>query len=289
LAKMFNESTNAKVKSALLTSLNQLKYADIEAIIKSGMEDKDENIRTVALSLLNNTNVSKAALPTLVNVIFTKGSVKEQQQLLVVLGKLDVDKTKTILSDLIDKMVSKSLSPNLNLELKEAIDATGLADLKAKMTVLASTKSPTDAYAEALFGGNRGEGRNIFNYNSAAQCTRCHAINTEGGNVGPNLSHIASTLTREQILQALIEPSARLAPGYGNVTLTLKDGQEVFGILAKETDTEVTITTSDAEPIVVPVARIAKRENIPSSMPAMGDVLSKREIRDVVEFLTGLK
>jgi quinoprotein glucose dehydrogenase len=202
---------------------------------------------------------------------------------------LDVDKTKIILSDLIDKMVAKSLSPNLNLELKEAIDATGLADLKAKMTVLASTKSPTDAYSEALFGGNRSEGRIIFNYNSAAQCTRCHAIKNEGGDVGPNLSAIGSTLTREQILQALIEPSARLAPGYGNVTLTLKDGQEVFGILAKETDTEVTITTSDAEPIVVPVARIAKRENIPSSMPAMGDVLSKREIRDVVEFLTGLK
>jgi quinoprotein glucose dehydrogenase len=289
LAKLFNDADNSKIKMALLTALNQLKYTGIEGIIKSGMEDKDENVRTTALGLLNDLNVSKESLPVLVNAIFTKGSVKEQQQLLVVLGKLNVDKTKIILNDLIDKMVDNKLSPNINLELKEAIDASGLTELKAKMTVLKPTKSPLDSYSDALFGGNRNEGRTIFNYNSAAQCARCHAINTEGGNVGPNLTHIGSTLSREQILQALIEPSARIAPGFGNVTLTLKNGQEVFGILAKETDTELTLTTSDAEPLVIPTARIAKRENIPSSMPLMGELLSKREIRDVVEFLAGLK
>ncbi len=50
-----------------------------------------------------------------------------------------------------------------------------------------------------------------------------------------------------------------------------------------------TITTSDAEPLVIPVARIAKRENMPSGMPPMGSLLSKREIRDVIEFLANLK
>jgi quinoprotein glucose dehydrogenase len=289
LAKMFAESEKPTVKMALLKALNSLKFAGIEGIIKSGMEDKDENVRTTALSLLNNSNVSKQILPTLVDAIFTKGSVKEQQQLLVVLGTLDLDKTKTILNDLIDKMAAGKLSPNINLELKEAIMATNSTELKAKMTTLQPVKSPLDDYQDALFGGNRIEGRNIFNYNSAAQCARCHAINTEGGNVGPNLSHIASTLTREQILEALIDPSARIAPGFGNVTLTLKGGQEVFGILAKETATELTLTTSDAEPLVIATSRIVKRENIPSSMPPMGELLSKREIRDLVDFLTGLK
>ena len=88
-----------------------------------------------------------------------------------------------------------------------------------------------DAYAEALFGGDKEQGRNIFNYNSTAQCARCHAINTEGGNVGPNLTYIGSELTREQILQALIEPSVRIAPGYGNVNLTLKNVTIIFMVL----------------------------------------------------------
>lgn len=289
LATIFNNTDNSKIRKAVMLALNTLNYAGMESVIKSGMEDKDENVRTSAIGLLDNLNVSKSALPALVSAIFSKGSVKEQQQLLVVLGTLDLVKTQTVLSDLMDKMSKNALSPDVYLELKEAIEATNSAELKAKLVGLKAINTLGDAYSDALFGGSAAEGRNIFNYNSTAQCARCHAINTEGGNVGPNLANIGNELTREQLLQALIEPSVRLAPGYGNVNLTLKGGQEVFGILAKETPDALTLTTSDAEPLVIPVARIASRENIPSSMPAMGNLLSKREIRDVVEFLASLK
>lgn len=289
LAKIYAETKVAKVKTAMLIALNTLKYNQIETLIQNGMDDKEELVRTTALSLLNDGNVSKNSLPSIAKVIFSKGSIREQQQLLVVMSQLQADKTRLILADLIDQMRDKKLSPNLNLELKEAVEATGSAELKTQLANLKPTNSLMAEFAETLFGGNRNAGRDIFNYNSAAQCARCHAIGTEGGNVGPPMTHIASTLSREQILQALIEPSARLAPGYGNVTLKLSDGQEVFGVLTKETETHLTLTTTHAEPLVIPIARIAKRENLPSSMPAMGEVLSKREIRDLVEFLSGLK
>jgi putative heme-binding domain-containing protein len=289
LASIYTNNDNVKVKTAILTALNGLNYTDMEAIIKKGMEDKDENVRTVALGLLNNDNVSKETLPTLVKNIFTKGSTKEQQQILVVLGKLSIDKTQTVLEGLIDQLKEKQLSPNVSLELKEAVEASGSESLKAKIAAIKPSASPMDEYLEALFGGNRNNGRNTFNYNSTAQCVRCHSMGGEGGSVGPNLAKIGGTLSREQILQALIEPSARLSPGYGTVSLKLKDGQEVTGTLAKENDEELVITTSDAEPLVIPVSRIAKRENMPSSMPPMGTLLSKREIRDVVEFLANLK
>jgi quinoprotein glucose dehydrogenase len=289
LAKIYAETENTKVKTAILPALNQLQYADIESVIKKSMDDKDENVRTVALGLLNNNNISKESLPAIVKGIFAKGSIKEEQQLLMVLGKLDIDKTQTILDELIDQLKEKQLSPSLSLELKEAIDASGSETLKAKIAAIKPSASPMDEYLEALFGGNRMNGRNTFNYNSTAQCVRCHSLGGEGGSVGPNLTKIGSTLSREQILQALIEPSARLSPGFGIVSLKLKDGQEVTGTLAKENEHELVITTSDAEPLVIPVARIAKRENMPSSMPPMGSLLSKREIRDVVEFLANMK
>ena len=84
-------------------------------------------------------------------------------------------------------------------------------------------------------------------------------------------------------------PSARLSPGFGSVTLTLDDGQTVAGILMKETAEKLILKTGDAEPLDVPVGRIKSRTNLPSSMPTMGDILSKREIRDVIEFLSSLK
>ena len=289
LAKMYQTTTDSKVKSAVLKALNTLKYANIESLIKMGMEDADANVRTTALGLLNNDNVSSAQLPAMVQSIFAKGTIQEQQQLLVVLRKLSPDKSLATLQNLVEQKAAGQLSPSLGLELKEAVEATGSAELIQKLAAIRPEVSPMDAFMEALYGGNLDQGRGIYYYSGAAQCTRCHAINAEGGAVGPSLTKIAATLSREQILEALVDPSARIAPGYGTVSLELKDGQKVYGVLAKETAEALTLTTSQAEPLIIPVARIAKRDNLPSSMPAMDALLSKRDIRDLVEFLSSLK
>lgn len=289
LAAIYANTKDSKVKSALLPALNDLKYAQMPALLKTAMADKDETVRTTALGLLNDETVSKESLPELVNIIFSKGSIREQQQLLVTMGKLEDTKTQPVLADLLTKFKDKKLSAELSLELQEAIDSSGSTDLVAQMAALKPKSSAIADYASALNGGNKDNGWGIFFWNSKAQCVRCHAVNGNGGEVGPDLSTIGNVLTREQILESLIDPGARIAPGYGNVVLTLKDGQEVFGALMKESATELTLKTNNAEPLDIPVSRIAKRENLPSGMPPMGGTLSKRELRDLVEMLAGLK
>ncbi len=100
---------------------------------------------------------------------------------------------------------------------------------------------------------------------------------------------MGSRLDRKTLLASLVTPSARIAPGYGTVLLTLVDGQEVMGVLEKEDDKELRLITNNPEPLRIPLARIKQRENMPSSMPAMATLMSKREIRDVIEFLSSLK
>lgn len=290
LARQFGESASADVRGAALAALGQLKYADMDGLIQRGMNDRDPAVRTVALGLLEGQNLSESTLAEVTKVMVEKGSVKEQQQVLRVLATMPAQKTERILGGLIDQFAAKKLDPALALELTEAVEATKSAPLLAKLAPLRSTGTGTAAdFREVLFGGNRQAGRQIFMANATAQCVRCHAIGGQGGEVGPPLTTIGDVLTREQLLEALVEPSARLAPGYGTVSLTLKDGQTVTGLLAQETAEELTLKTTDAEPLRVPVGRIAKRENLPSSMPPMGTLLSKRELRDVVEFLAGLK
>ena len=159
----------------------------------------------------------------------------------------------------------------------------------AQLEEIKGDGNSVEAYKETLVGGNRRDGYRVFNNNPTAQCTRCHAIGGAGGTVGPPLENIGNTLTREQILESLIEPSARLAPGYGSVALTLKDGQKVNGILEEENEHELILRTNQAEPLEVPLSRISKRENMPSAMPAMGKLITKRELRDLIEFLAELK
>ena len=289
LEKIMRQNTAPAVRSAMIVALHKLKDDKIESVIKFGMNDKDGAVRTTSIGLLSELEISKENLPGIVGPIFAKGSIQEQQQMLRVLGEMPLEKTEPVLEDLINQMAGKKLSPGVKLDLIEAVDSTHSEKLIAKLTPLRSTRNDAESFAETLYGGNARNGRNIFLYNSTAQCVRCHGLGDETGTVGPRLRQIGGALTREQLLEALIEPSARLAPGFGSVKITLKDNQEVTGILMEETAEELILKTAEAEPLEIPVSRISKRQNLPSGMPPMRTLMSKREIRDVIEFLANLK
>ena len=289
LEKIMRQNTSPTVRSAMIVALHKLKDDKIESVIKFGMNDKDGAVRTTSIGLLSELEISKENLPGIVGPIFAKGTIQEQQQMLRVLGEMPLEKTESVLDDLINQMAGKKLSPGVKLDLIEAVDSTHSEKLIAKLTPLRSTGNDAESFAETLYGGNARNGRNIFLYNSTAQCVRCHGLGDETGTVGPPLRQIGGALTREQLLQALIEPSARLAPGFGSVKITLKDNQEITGILMEETPEELILKTAEAEPMEIPVSRISKRQNLPSGMPPMRTLLSKREIRDMIEFLANLK
>ncbi|WP_276165887.1 HEAT repeat domain-containing protein [Zobellia alginiliquefaciens] len=289
LFAVMKKHKSAKVRSEMLKALGTLNFNKIETAMQYGMKDDDKNVRTTAISLMPKMDISKENLPNIVNPIFKNGSVREQQQLLSVLGELPIEKSGELLGSLIKQATADRLNQSVILDLIEAVESTENEDLIAQLKPLKENGNSVEAFKETLVGGNYRDGRNVFNKNPTAQCTRCHAIGSAGGDVGPSLENIGNILSREQILEALIEPGARLAPGYGSVTLTLKDGSKVSGILEAETDEELTLKTGEAEPLDIHISRIEKRENMPSAMPPMGRLISKRELRNLIEYLANLK
>jgi len=287
--QLFLNHPSPKVRASQLSSLITLKDVNLPLLLQKGIEDVDRSVRSMALGSMDKILITKSQLPALTNPIFEKGSVPEQQQLLQSIAKMPVENTNDVLAELIARMVDNKLPAGIKLDLMEAVEATKSEMLIAKLDALKTKGSLTDEFKDALYGGNLQVGNFIFNRNQSVECIRCHNTGGEGGVVGPSLKGIASRLSREQILQALIEPSARIAPGYGMISLVLTDGQEVTGTVIQETETEIQLKTSEAEPLRIASARIKSRENYPSSMPPMGSLMSKREIRDVVEFLSSLK
>ncbi|MFM1835432.1 MAG: hypothetical protein RJA04_119, partial [Bacteroidota bacterium] len=287
--QLFLNHPSPKIRAGQLSSLTALNDVNLPLLLQKGIEDVDRNVRAQALGSLDKISIPKAQLPGIVNPIFEKGSLPEQQQLLQSIAKMPVDNSQEVLADLIERMVANKLPAGIRLDLIEAVEATQAEKLVAKLDALKTKGTLTDEYKDALYGGNLQLGNAIFYRNQSVECIRCHNAGGEGGVVGPSLKGIGSRLTREQILQALIEPSARIAPGYGMISLKLTDGQEVTGTVIQETDDEIQLKTSEAEPLRIATARIKSRENYPSSMPPMGGLMSKREIRDVVEFLASLK
>jgi len=289
LFRLFQRHHSARVRAAMLQALGDLNYPQIGRAIQLGMRDGDADVRATAVSLVGKLDINRKALPGIVDPIFNRGSVGEQQTMLSVLGEMPLEKSEGVLAALIDKAKRNQLKPEVILDLIEAVEDTGSETLDTRLQQLRRNGYSADAYRETLFGGRWWQGRTVFNSNPTAQCVRCHSVEGTGGKVGPPLDNIGNILSREQILQALIEPSARIAPGYGNVHLTLKDGQEVSGLLKQENSQSLLLGTSQAEPMKIPVSRIAKRENSMSAMPPMGRMISRRELRDLIQYLSSLK
>ena len=116
---------------------------------------------------------------------------------------------------------------------------------------------------DCLEGGDPERGQAIAFRNSTAQCMKCHAYDDYGGNAGPRLNGVGSRLSRAQILESLILPSAQLAPGYGTVILAMKDGRKISGVLQAEDEQQLTVQVGNQEPVVLPKDEIATRTQCP--------------------------
>lgn len=280
------------VRSASLKALVVLNDPLVEKGIRHALADKEKSVRVTGLDLMEKMDIPKDVMVNLLSNVIATRTREEQQAAVVTLGKLPVDNSGKAIEALLDKMAAGKLSPDIYLELGEAIDSTGSGQLAARYKEISGKLSADDvmaSYASSLQGGDPQRGRQIFYRNQNAQCMKCHAYDDRGGNAGPRLNGVANRLTREQILESIISPSSRLAPGFGMVTLELKDGKKMSGVVKGETKTGLKIKDGLEPEKEIANADIAKKTFSPSSMPDMKAVLSKKEIRDLVSFLAEAK
>ncbi|QHT68221.1 c-type cytochrome [Rhodocytophaga rosea] len=286
--------TDAKpeVKIEALKALAAMEDNQIGQAIEQAISDKDKSVRVAGLDLLGKLDISKDLMVSLLsNVIDTK-TTEEKQAALVTLGKLPVAQTKPVLDGLLTKMEAGKVPAEIQLEFSEAIDSSKSPELINRYKEIMAKSSPNAelaSYQGSLLGGDAKRGERIFYSHQTAQCIRCHSYDDMGGNAGPRLNGVAKRLARPQILEALINPSARLAPGFGLVMLELKGGKNVSGILQEEKANSLVVKVGNQPDTTIIKANITKRTNAPSSMPDMKQLLTKREIRDLVSFLSTLK
>jgi quinoprotein glucose dehydrogenase len=249
LLERAREDADAEVRVAALHALHVMQWERLEAAVRAGLADNDSRVRMAALSLLPRLGLPHERTAELLDAVLQRGSVTEQQSAVAALGALQSPYAHRVLGRLLEQWGAGRLAPEVQLNLLEAVEASNARVLRTRLQQLRAALPQGNAVAafpEALRGGDAGRGRQVVFQSAAAQCTRCHTIEGEGPNVGPPLGQIGALLTREQLLEALVEPSARIAPGFG-------------------------------------------APGAPSAMPPMGHILSRRELRDVVEYLSTLK
>ncbi|HEU5148247.1 MAG TPA: HEAT repeat domain-containing protein [Chryseosolibacter sp.] len=291
LAKLKTDS-DAEVRAAALMAIAGMEHDLTNEAIQQALEDREKSVRVVALDLLPKTDIPKETMVALLSDVVKTRTTEEKQAALLTLGSLKEANAEKVLDTLLTQMSEGKLSPEIQLELSEAIDSTGSQTLQNRYKQITAALAPDSlaaAYNSVLAGGDVDKGRNIFFRDQTAQCMRCHSFNDYGGNAGPRLNGVAARLTNEQLLQALIEPSARIAPGYGIVSVELQNGKDIAGILQDEKENAIVLKVGDRPDTVIMKEHVVKQSTAPSSMPPMRYLLTKRQIRDLMSFLTTLK
>ena len=289
LTRLLERDRDPILRVEALSALTQLNSPELDRNIETALADRDGSVRSRGLELLPQSGIDRDRSVGLYADILQRGSVMEQQAALQGLADLRGASTTALLKVLLVDLRDDRLPAPIHLDLADAVEQPGDPALNTLLTEYAGKYPDYGLYATALEGGDTGRGRDIFYYNESAQCVRCHAVWEYGGNVGPTLEHIGDQLTRQQLLEALIRPTARLAPGYETVLVTLADSSAVAGIVLERSEDKLTLKIGKEDIQTIARTDIVEEETLPSSMPSMEEKLSRREIRDVVAFLASLR
>jgi putative membrane-bound dehydrogenase-like protein len=155
-------------------------------------------------------------------------------------------------------------------------------------------KTDTDAWAKLIDAepGDPVAGRRVYAGAAVGMCVRCHVAEGRGVRVGPNLTSVRG-MSRERLLQSLLEPAREIAPEYIPHAMTLKDGSTRVGLF---------LTTGggngkqgylglDGLPFSVFTKDLVSEQTLPTSLMPEGlaQSMTLRELRDLLAYLERLK
>nr|WP_324260142.1 HEAT repeat domain-containing protein [Cellvibrio fontiphilus] len=231
LVVQLNKDPAPETRIAALHTLKKFGVSNIGDLVFVAMKDKDQSVRMAALALVPELDLPVTQVVEMHNLLLKNGTTGEQQAALLSLVNVDAPEAVAVFKDQMQQLIDGKIAPEVQLELITAVEKINKPELTELLTAYQNSKDktkPLDMFRESLKGGDPEKGMAIFRYSNTAQCVRCHMIGTRGANVGPNLTTIANTLSREQLLEALVDPGARVAPGFGPVS-----GMPPMGMLLK--------------------------------------------------------
>lgn len=317
-AKEFGPAMSAIVKDAkasvgtrvdALHASESLKVSDLKELAAFALGGDEPKLRAAGRSvnakldpnavlkdlpaLLEDPKVSLAEKQGAFTILASfKASEDADKLLRVWLDRANEEKVSAALVlDVLDAAETRANTPKLKLfaQLKEPV-----SKYRGNMASIANGPKGDKlaTYLESIEGGDAERGRNIFLNNSAVYCQRCHKLDGQGGDVGPQLNGIAveKEKDRRYLLESIVLPNAKIAKGFETVILTLADDRVISGIIKSEDKKQVKLVTAEAKELTIAVEDIVARRTGPSAMPDdLHKKLSRRELRDVVEFLSSLK
>ena len=188
---------------------------------------------------------------------------------------------------------SETKMPNLGIEKEEARSiAAFLASFQPDQErIQVEFKAPDNWEKYFATKGDSQRGKIIFNNpEGPANCAKCHLVRGDGGVVGPELSFVGTSRTREFILQSILDPSEIIRSGYETIVILTKNRKFITGIKKNEDESGIYLIDKNGEELHVQKNKIKKfKTQKISTMPGnFKDLLTTQEIADILAYLDSL-
>jgi putative heme-binding domain-containing protein len=213
--------------------------------------------------------MSLAASPEGKNIIFRK--VRSGELL-----------PRTLIEPKVEERIMLNISPRQQQEFKAITDR--LEPVSKERQTLIDTrliefgslteKAPIDS------------GKMVFRQN----CSACHSIGSEGGEIGPQLDGVGKWGPRA-LAEKILDPNRNVSESFCNYTITLKDGKVLSGLFRREEGQVIVFADMTGKEFSVAKHEIAEQKaSRYTLMPDhFGNVLSKEEFNALLQYLLSLQ
>jgi putative heme-binding domain-containing protein len=147
--------------------------------------------------------------------------------------------------------------------------------------------------------GNAAHGKELFF--GDANCSLCHMVEGKGGRLGPDLTGVGGSRTREAIIDSVRNPSNRLAWGltestkefpqeYETATAVTADGKQIKGVTLNEDSFTVQIMDTSEQVHLLEKDKLKSFQTSRESMMPKynNDTLKDKDLDDIVAFLVSV-
>lgn len=279
-------------RSEALALFLRSRPTNADEFLVSLVNDPSDVVSSFSLESLVKRNPSKAAAG--LDAALKSEHVARRQSAWSIAGDLPGEQSAILIATALTNAREDKGDPASLLELLDAAGKRSEPAVKSALDTYKASIDATDplaAWLPALEGGDATKGAELFKNHGSAQCMRCHRVGDSDENsvmAGPNLAGLGEKHDRHYMLESMMNPGAVVAPGFGIVSLTLNNGDQLGGVLQGENAEYLDITTgedtwrvnkSDIKTTTAPI----------SAMPPMSAMLSLNETRDLVAYLSDLK
>lgn len=286
-----NSGLDGRTRAAALEALKEIGGSELITSLRYALKSGDAPLKESALRIQPTINSVQAI--TMIRESINRGTIGEKQAAYESLSSINSSEAAALLVEAVEMVQNGSLPVAVQLDALEAAANSSLKVVQDTYQNFDKSRDKSDwrqTHSVTLEGGNAERGQAIFRENQTVQCRRCHVANGDGGEVGPVLDGIGSRYSRMEILESIADPNAKIADGYQTLLVETIDGFLYSGTVKEESEDTLILNTPDEGPIEIPTADIESRESGPSGMPPMLHMaLTKREVRDLIEFLANLK